>query len=178
MTLVGFRAENHPQQTGRRGAAEKVDDRRTPDSLWLPLNERYQFTLDVAASPENAKCDRYYTREDDGLTQSWAGERVWCNPPYSDCRAWVAKAWQSMNDPRGGAELVVMLLPANRCEQSWWQSLVEPWRDGRVEVHRGVTLTTDFLPGRLRFDVPDGTYSDPRGNRPPFGCVLLTWRRP
>jgi phage N-6-adenine-methyltransferase len=177
MTLVGFRAENHPQQSGRRGAVDKVDDRRTPDSIWLPLHQRYGFTLDVAASAENAKTARYFTVEDDGLARSWAGERVWCNPPYSDIRPWVAKAWQSMNDPGGPSPVIVMLLPANRTEQAWWQELVELWRDGGTPIHRGVTLSTRFLAGRPRFDVPDGTYSDPRGNRPPFGCVLLTWSR-
>lgn len=163
MTLVGFKAQNHVQQVGARGAVDKVDDRRTPRTLWDPLNERYCFTLDVAASQENALCDRYYTAVEDGLAQSWAGETVWCNPPFSDIRPWVAKTW---DDP---ADIVVMLLPANRTEQGWWQDLVEPFRDN------GGILSTKFLQGRLRFDTPPGTYSDPRGNRPPFGCVLLRW---
>lgn len=62
-----------------------------------------------------------------------------------------------------------MLLPANRTEQGWWQDLVEPQRrSGLLEVR--------FLAGRLRFDTPPGTYNDPRGNRPPFGCCLVIWR--
>lgn len=92
MSLVGRPALNHPQQVGTRGALDKVDDRRTPRDLWDPLNAKYDFTIDVAASPENALCERFYTIADDGLAQSWANERVWCNPPFSDCGAWVAKA--------------------------------------------------------------------------------------
>lgn len=166
MTLVGFKAQNHRQQTGRRGALDKVDDRRTPDSLWLPLHDEFRFTLDVAASSENAKCASYFTLEDNGLTQRWSGS-VWCNPPYSDCGAWVQKA----NYERTWCDAIVMLLPANRTEQRWWQESVEPYR-------REGVIETRFLAGRLRFDVPAGTYSDPRGNRPPFGCVLLIWRCP
>ncbi len=162
MTLAGFRAQNHRQQVGTRGALEKVDDRRTPREFWDKLNERHRFTLDVAASTENALCERFFTREDDGLSQSWSGESVWCNPPYSDCGAWVRKALTEYPS----CPVIVVLLPANRTEQGWWQTYVEPYREH--------VIRTRFLPGRMRFDVPDGTYSDPRGNRPPFGCVLLT----
>lgn len=46
------------------------------------LDAEFGFTLDVAATPDNAKCRRYFTRADDGLNQSWDGEIVWMNPPY------------------------------------------------------------------------------------------------
>lgn len=167
MSLVGFKAQNHPQQLGTRGTLETVDDRRTPRALWDPLNAEHRFTMDVAASSENALCDRYYTIENSGLSNPWTG-RVWCNPPFSDCGSWVAKAaweWKANHVDR-----IVMLLPSNRTEQRWWQTWVEPRRD------KGCELSVRFLPGRLRFDVPEGTYSDPRGNRPPFGCCLLIWQ--
>lgn len=41
-----------------------------------------EFTLDAAASPHNAKCKKFFTKEQDGLKQSWEGERVFCNPPF------------------------------------------------------------------------------------------------
>lgn len=168
MSLVGFKAQNHGQQVGRRGALDKVDDRRTPRPLWDALNAEHRFTLDVAASAENALCPTFYTATDDGLAQPWHGS-VWCNPPYSDCGAWVKKAHLEWCRP--SVWCIVMLLPANRTEQGWWQEQVETRRD-----RSGGQLHTRFLPGRLRFDVPSGTYSDPRGNRPPFGCCLLTWK--
>lgn len=80
MTLVGFKAQNHQQQTLVRVARSHVDDRGTTLEVFEPLHERFGFTLDVAASPQNAKLPRYFTIEDDGLERSWAGERVWCNP--------------------------------------------------------------------------------------------------
>jgi phage N-6-adenine-methyltransferase len=90
VSLVGFSAQNHPQQTVK----PEVDDRAITDEDFAPLHKRFRFTIDAAASPTNAKLPRYWTRDDDALTQSWAGERVWCNPPYSDIRPWVEKAWR------------------------------------------------------------------------------------
>lgn len=165
MSLVAFKARNHPQQAVR----DAVDDRRTPDDVFVPLNRLHRFTLDVAASAKNAKVSRFIDRERDGLLLSWRGERVWCNPPFSRLESWVAKAWQEMRD---GCELVVMLLPANRCEQKFWQEFVEPYRDGPAV--NGVTLASHFLKGRPRFAAPDAP-TPHKGDRPPFGCVLLTW---
>src|SRR5690349_20743896 len=117
MTLVGYKAENHPQQTARRGTRDDVDDRGTDPAFFDSLSERFGgFTLDVAAAPHNAKCEDYYTRDNSGLDAPWDG-RVWCNPPYSDCGAWVRKAWHEWTNGLLGVELIVMLLPANRVEQ-------------------------------------------------------------
>lgn len=170
MALAGFRAGNHPQQTGRRGPRDDVDDRGTDPGDFARFNDRFAFTLDVAAAPHNAKCARYFTRETNGLAQPWAGARVWCNPPYSDCRAWVTKAWDEWCLPLvKRPELIVMLLPANRVEQAWWQDLVEPRRD-----RAGSPLRVEFLRGRMRFDRPNAVIG-PKGDRPPFGCCLLIW---
>lgn len=166
MSLVGFKAKNHPQQTGKRGAREATDDRAITEEDFAPLHERFKFTIDAAATPANARLPRFWTKEDDTLKQSWQGERVWCNPPYSDIRAWVWKAWGEWNGP--GCDLIVMLLPANRPEQGWWQGLVEPFRDN------GGSLAVEFLPGRMRFIQAGRTEVGPN-ERPPFGCCLLIW---
>ena len=167
MSLVGFKAENHPQQTGKRGAKDATDDRGTDQAFFDATSERFGgFTLDVAAAPHNAKAPLYYTRDDDGLHQRWSG-RVWCNPPYSDCGAWVSKAWHEW--ARTDVALIVMLLPANRVEQAWWQDSVEPYRDRPRSP-----LRVEFLRGRMRFDRPGWT-PGPKGDRPPFGCCLLIW---
>lgn len=168
MSIAGFRAQNHPQQVGKNGARPDVDDRGTTPEMFGPLNERFRFTLDVAASAANAKCERYFTRERNGLRQSWIGERVWCNPPYSNIGAWVTKAWEEWEN--GHVEVIVMLLPANRTEQGWWQNSVEPHlRDPEQRCFR-----VEFLRGRMRFDRP-GAVIGPKGDRPPFGCCLLIW---
>ena len=171
MTLTRFKASNHPQQTGRRGAKPEIDDRATPPELFDPLNERFHFTIDVAASAENTKCKRFYTPEMNALLWPWTNERVWCNPPYSDIRPWVEKAWAEMDHVIAERpELIVMLLPANRTEQGWWQDLVEPYRDAKDRQ-----LSVEFLRGRQRFICRGETEILPN-QRPPFGCCLLIWR--
>lgn len=162
--LVGFRARNHPQQTRHSGSNPDVDDRALPPEDFAALHSRFRFTVDAAASDENRKCDRYYTVREDGLSQSWAGERVYCNPPYSDILPWVLKAWSERD-----AELSVLLLPANRTEQRWWQEGIEPYRD-----RPGSVLRVEFLPGRLRF-LKAGQSEIRPNERPPFGCVLCVW---
>lgn len=166
MTLIGFRAANHPQQVARRGALARTDDRATHPDEFAVWQQRFAFTIDVAAATHNAKCSRYFTEQDDGLSQPWAGERVWCNPPYSDIRPWVAKAWAEWRT--GSVPLIVMLLPNNRAEQGWWQDLVEPYRDGPTG------LRVEFLRGRLRFIQAGRTEVGPN-ERPPFGSCLLIW---
>ena len=174
MSLIGFPAQNHPQQVGKRAARDAVDDRGTAPEHFEAFDAEFgPFTLDVAAAPHNAKCELFYTREDDGLEQQWNGV-VWCNPPYSDLGAWVEKAWFEWQS--GRCRRIVMLVPANRTEQRWWQQWVEPDRD-RGDADDGETrFTVRFLPGRMRFIRPNVVIG-PKGDRPPFGCCLLIWQR-
>jgi phage N-6-adenine-methyltransferase len=174
--LSRFKAKNHPQQVAKRpnsprlfgpdvDPAEEVDDRGTPQSFFDEWDRNFRFTVDVAASVANAKCAKFYTAQDNGLEQDWDDEIVWCNPPYSNIEPWVRKALNSSCE-------TVMLLPANRTEQSWWQDLVEPIRD-----RDDSRLRTQFIRGRLKFTNP-GDEGAAANNRPPFGCVLLIFGAP
>lgn len=53
--------------------SSKTDLWETPQGLFDELDAEFHFDLDVCASPENAKCKRYYTPEMDGLSQKWGG---------------------------------------------------------------------------------------------------------
>ena len=164
MALAGFRAKNHPQQTRYAGSTRHVDDRALPAEDFAKLNDRFRFTIDAAASDANAKLPRYFTEQNSGLEADWGGQRVYCNPPYSDIEPWCVKAWKETQ-----AQLIVLLLPANRTEQGWWQRQIEPKRDRAFSP-----LITEFLPGRLRFLKPGQTVIGPN-ERPPFGIVLCIW---
>lgn len=84
------------------------DERRTPPWLFQKLHEAFQFNIDAAASRSNALLPRYWTIEDDALSQEWAGT-IWCNPPYSrgEIVKWVTKAAKS---PRATS---LLLLPGD-----------------------------------------------------------------
>ena len=77
--------------------SSKSDLWETPQDLFDKLNAEFRFTLDVCATADNAKCLRYYTPEQDGLSQPWEGI-VWCNPPYGrGVGAWVQRAALSLS---------------------------------------------------------------------------------
>ena len=89
----------------------------TPQWLFDALNAEFGFTLDAAASPDNAKCKRFFTKDDCGLEKDWGDEVVWCNPPYGKgvTGVWARKCYQAI---RGGAT-VVMLVPV-RADAKWF----------------------------------------------------------
>lgn len=169
MSLVGFKIANHPQQVAKRGAKDTVDERITPAWLFDSYNARFSFTLDPAANSANAKTAKFFDLESDGLAQSWAPHRVWCNPPYSNIPAWVAKAHAEL---AAGCPVIVMLLPANRTEQGWWQDHVEPFRDAP-----GSIIRAEFLRRRFNFGIP-GNEAAKFNSSPPFGCVALIFAQP
>lgn len=123
----------------------------TPQDLFDMLDYEFDFTLDACAVKENAKCERYYTPEDDGLSQPWDGV-VWCNPPYGrKIGKWVEKAWKSAKE---GAT-VVMLLPA-RTDTSWFHNYIY----GQAQIR--------FIRGRLKFGESK--------NSAPFPSVVVVFR--
>lgn len=165
MGLSRFKARNHPQQVAVHGADDPTDNRATPPEWFAEMHARFNFTIDAAASAENHKLPRYFDRATNGLGQSWAGERVWCNPPFSDLGSWARKAWQEI----GAAPLIVLLVPANRTEQTWWHDYIEPFRD-----RPGSPLRVEFIKQRRRF-IAAGNAAVQANERPPFGVCLLVW---
>ena len=122
----------------------------TPQALFDELDRIFGgFTLDPCATAENAKCARFFTREDDGLSQAWSG-KVFMNPPYGrEIGQWVRKAWQESQN----GTLVVCLLPA-RVDTRWWHEYA---KKGHVY----------FLQGRLKFGASL--------NSAPFPSAIVTF---
>ena len=58
------------------------DDWETPKDFYEKLDNEFHFTLDPCCTHENAKCEKHYTQDDDGLSRDWGGEVVFYNPPY------------------------------------------------------------------------------------------------
>ena len=53
--------------------SSKTDLWATPQSFFDQLNAEFHFNLDPCATPENAKCTQFFTKEIDGLRQNWGG---------------------------------------------------------------------------------------------------------
>lgn len=96
--------------------SSKSDEWGTDPKWFEALNLEFGFTLDPCATAETAKCKKFFTKEQDGLLQSWADETVFMNPPYSNVFEWMGKAYREAKE--NGA-LVVCLVPA-RVDTRWW----------------------------------------------------------
>ena len=138
-------------QLAQRLAAGSHTEWSTPPWFFEEIQAEFPCTLDVCATRSNAKCARYFTPDDDGLTQDWGQAVCWMNPPFDrTLPAWMAKASQSAQH---GAT-VVCLVPASTDSQ-WWQQYAL-----RGEIR--------YLPRRLKF-------SGSRHNAP-FPCALVIFR--
>lgn len=126
----------------------------TPQDLFNKLNEKYMFTLDPCATKENAKCDNFYTKQDDGLLQDWRDEVVFMNPPYGrEISKWIEKAYtESLN----GDCIVVCLIPS-RTDTKYWHDFIFPYAS---EIR--------FIKGRLKF----GGHK----NSAPFPSAIVIFR--
>lgn len=128
----------------------------TPQDFFDKLNAEFHFTLDPCATAENAKCARYFTREQDGLKQPWDGETIFCNPPYGrQIGEWLAKGIDASS--RGAT--VVFLIHA-RTDTRWFHKYVY-----------GIADEIRFLKGRLKFENVDG-----RRQSAPFPSMIVIYR--
>ena len=123
--------------------SHESDEWATPQDLYDELNREFHFTLDACATEENHKCERYYTKRDNGLNIYWGGESVFCNPPYSEVDKWVAK---SFYETRCDFTTVVLLIPA-RTDTKYFHDYIL----NRSEIR--------FIKGRLKFG--DAKYNAP-----------------
>ena len=111
----------------------------TPPEIFEPLNAEFNFTLDPCSSDQNYKCEKHYTKDDDGLSKSWKGETVFCNPPYGrDIKHWARKCYEESKHAT-----IVMLIPA-RTDTKYFHDYIY----GKAELR--------FLKGRIKFIDIDG----------------------
>jgi site-specific DNA-methyltransferase (adenine-specific) len=134
--------------------SSKTDQWATPKSLFDELNKEFHFTLDPCADETNHKCEKYFTKEQDGLSQDWGGHVVFCNPPYGnkETGAWTKKCYEESQKPH---TTVVLLIPARTDRASFHEYIY-----GKAEIR--------FIKGRLRFG--DGK------ERAPFPSMVCVWR--
>ena len=117
-------------------SSEKMDW-ETPQELFEALNREFDFTIDLAASPSNAKCSRFYTAKENALEKNWEVETAFLNPPYGrDCWKWIQKSYLESQKPN----TVIVLLIAARTSNKEWHEYIFP---NAKEIR--------FIRGRLKF---------------------------
>lgn len=110
----------------------------TPQDFFDELNKEFDFSLDPCATKETAKCNNFYTKEDDGLSKDWGGNTVFCNPPYGRAiKDWVKKC---RDEGLKDFTEVVMLIPA-RTDTKYFHEYI--YKKPNVEIR--------FIKGRLKF---------------------------
>lgn len=131
--------------------SSKTDLWSTPQDFYDELHKEFSFTLDPCATQENAKCEKYFNVEVDGLSQDWSKDIVFMNPPYGrEIGKWVKKASESNTT-------VVCLLPA-RTDTKWWHEYI---------IARGAEVR--FIKGRLKFGNSK--------NSAPFPSAVVVYRK-
>lgn len=132
--------------------SSKTVEWETPQDFFDRLDEEFHFTLDPCSTDENAKCEKHYTKEQDGLKQDWTGETVYCNPPYGrEMPEWIKKCYE--HSMEGGT--AVMLIPARTDTKAFHDYIY-----GKAEIR--------FVRGRLKFG---------NGRNPaPFPSMVVIYR--
>lgn len=131
-----------------------TDQWATPQAFYDRLDAEFNFELDPCADDTNHKCERYFTAEQDGLSQQWAHYITFMNPPYQRgiTEKWIKKAYE---ESEKGA-VVVALLPS-RTDTKFWHDYVMKADEIR------------FVRGRLKFGAGE--------NSAPFPSAVVVFRK-
>jgi phage N-6-adenine-methyltransferase len=136
-------------------------DYETPDDLFKKYQEEFGITHDVCAEHTTAKCESYWTKEDDCLTHEWSGVN-WINPPY--------------NKPEKACRAPCKL---KRCEKRGWQHNQE-YVPGQIDFVRkayeeacaGRATTIALLPARTDTDIFHNYIWDSSSNKPKYNVEV------
>lgn len=142
--------------------SKKSDEWETPLDLFDKLNKIYNFSLDPASTDENHLCDKYFTKEQDGLKQDWSKDVIFLNPPFSKIKLWMKKAYE---ESLKGAK-VICLIPARVDTKYWFDFCLK-------------ANLIYFIKGRLRFVNRKLPLYNPFGNfkisPAPFPSVIVVF---
>lgn len=136
--------------------SSKAMDWETPQDFFDELDREFNFNLDPCATKKTAKCDKFFTKEEDGLSKDWGGFTVFCNPPYGRAiKDWVKKCAE---ESKKKDTIIVMLIPA-RTDTKYFHEYI--YKKKNVEIR--------FIKGRLKFGNSK--------NSAPFPSMVVVFRK-
>tara|TARA_R110000796_G_scaffold60220_13_gene139066 strand:- start:15546 stop:16076 length:531 start_codon:yes stop_codon:yes gene_type:complete len=156
------------KQTQQLMFSSESNEWRTPQDFYEKLNRTFQFNLDPCATDDSAKCKKYFTEADDGLTHSWAGHQVFMNPPYGrGIDKWLEKAFKESENKN---TTIVCLIPARTDTKYWHKYCMKA-----DEIY--------FVKGRLKFVQATDANGKPLPskaccNTAPFPSAVVVFRGP
>lgn len=106
----------------KRGKSKQ--DYATPRIFLDAVEKRFgKITFDLAASPENAVCENYYTKEQNAFLQNWKIEgNLWLNPPFDKIEPWA-----KMSAAAGHVGVRILFLVPASVGSEWFAKYVEPY---------------------------------------------------
>lgn len=156
----------------------------TPFPLFSDWHNEFRFTLDpctIAGNPLGLP--KFFTIQDDGLSKSWRGERVFVNPPYGrSIRKWVLKCYNEWKF--NGVELIALLIP-NRSDTVWYHDFIcscegNPKQDGSTCSGTRPGIEVRKIAKRIKFvDLENGNMvnSGSSEQSATFASVLIIFKQ-
>ena len=138
--------------------SSNLQEWETPKALFAYLDKIFNFTIDLAASEQNALCPQYYTEEMDALNKPWLG-RCFVNPPFRLAGQFFKKASEEII--KDYCEVIVSLTPC-RTDTAYFHKYVFP-----------VAAEIWLIEGRVNYVNPFKDYKD----RPPFPSMICIFRK-
>ncbi len=151
IVLGSFRAAGLEPPENHRAEGTGENEWFTPDRYVEAAREVMGgIDLDPATHPtaqETIRASRFFTRQDDGLTQPWNG-RVWLNPPYA--QPLIGQfAEKLMSEIKAGRVQQAILLTHNYTDTAWFH------------LAEAAAELICFTKGRIRFVDIDGEDCSP-----------------
>lgn len=152
------------------------DEYETPDSIFNPLNEEFNFIADMACTEENKKCELGFTNS---LAAPWVylldkgmyEKSVFCNPPYSRGlqKKFLKQGAEAMKD----GITSVFLMPARTDTKAWHNYI---WNTEKHKPRKGIEIR--LIKGRIKFEINGKPLKDKNGRSQsaPFPSAVVIFR--
>lgn len=136
----------------------------TPEDFFDKLNNEFNFDVDVCATKQSTKCEKFFNESIDGLSESWSGT-CYMNPPYGrEINKWIKKAYE---ESRKDNCVVIALIPS-RTDTRWWHDYVMKANEIRFVIGRLKFINRSFPSFR-----EDGNF---KKSPAPFPSAVIIWK--